>query len=117
MSTRNSARSFSYTGKSRFTKARRPQAALDHAVLECLEWRVLFSWIGATSGTTNDAAHNYNSTANWAGGVIDDSFSGVTLSANTTLYFTANRTVGASGLNLNYSGNVNLTFMSSSATA
>ncbi len=84
--------------------------------MESLERRLLFTWTGATSGSTNDAAHQYNNVANWAGGVIDDSFSGVTFTANTTIYFTANRTTGASGLNLGYSGNFNLTFMSSTVT-
>ena len=30
--------------------------------------------------------------ANWAGGVIDDSFAGVTFTTHTTLYLSANRT-------------------------
>lgn len=74
------------------------------------------AWIGATSGTSNDAAHDYNNTANWSGGVIDDSFAGVTLSGNTTLYFSASRTTGAGGMNLGYSGNFDLTLKSSSTT-
>ncbi|HEX8323555.1 MAG TPA: autotransporter-associated beta strand repeat-containing protein, partial [Tepidisphaeraceae bacterium] len=74
------------------------------------------SWIGATTGSTNDAAHDYNNTANWAGGVIDDSFNGVTLTANTTLYLSANRTTGAAGLDLNYNGAFDLTIQSNSVT-
>ena len=87
------------------------------AAMERLEPRILFTWIGATSGSTNDAAHNFNNTSNWSGGTIDDSFSGVTLTANTTLYLSANQTTGTSGLNLGYSGNFSLTFLSSSTTA
>ena len=74
------------------------------------------TWIGATTGTTNDASHLYNNTANWAGGVIDNSFSGVTFTGNTTLYFNAGLTTGASGLTFGYSGNFNLTLESSSTT-
>lgn len=84
--------------------------------LECLEPRTVPTWIGATTGLTNDAAHNYNNPANWAGGVIDDSFAGVTFTTHTNLYFTGNRTTGATGLNLNYNGNVDLTLLSSSST-
>jgi autotransporter-associated beta strand protein len=80
--------------------------------VESLEDRTVPTWIGATSGATNDTAHNYNNTANWVGGVIDDSFAGVALSGNTTLYFSANRTTIASGLNLNYTGGFNLNFQS-----
>jgi regulator of RNase E activity RraB len=87
------------------------------AALEPLESRILLSWIGATSGSTNDAAHNYNNTANWSGGVINDSFAGSALSANTTIYVTASRTTASTGLNLNYTGNFNLTIESSSTTA
>ena len=91
-----------------------------HAPLDVSElsgYRGQLVWIGATSGNTNDSSHDYNNTANWAGGTIDDSFSGVTFTGNTTLYFSANRTTGASGLNLNYSGAVDLTLMSNSSTA
>ena len=72
--------------------------------LEELEPRVVPTWMGATSGTTNDAAHAYLNTANWAGGTIDDSFSGVTFTANTTLFLNADHTTLAAGLNLNYNG-------------
>ena len=85
-------------------------------MLEPLERRILLSWIGATTGNTNDAAHLYNNTANWAGGVIDNSFAGVALTGATTLYFNAGITTGAGGLNLGYSGNYNLTLESSSTT-
>jgi autotransporter-associated beta strand protein len=74
------------------------------------------SWIGAVTGNTNDAAHIYNNAANWVGGVIDNSFSGVTFTGNTTLYFNASLTSGAAGINLGYSGGFNLTFESSSTT-
>ena len=84
--------------------------------LESLESRILFTWIGATSGNTNNAAHQYNNVANWSSGVIEDSFAGATFTANTTLFFTASHTTGAGGLNLGYSGNFNLTLMSSSTT-
>src|SRR4051812_5805721 len=84
------------------------------AALETLESRQLFAWVGATSGSTSDAAHDYNNTSNWLGGVIDDSFAGATLTANTTLYFSANRT--APGLDLGYNGNFDLAFQSSNAT-
>ncbi len=59
--------------------------------LEPLESRILLSWVGATSGSTNDAAHSYNNTANWSGGTINDSFAGVTFSANTTIYLSGGR--------------------------
>jgi len=95
----------------------RPRTRAVRAVLEPLERRILLTWIGATTGTTDDAAHLYNNTANWAGGVIDNSFAGVTLTGATTLYFNAGLTTGAGGLNLGYSGNYNLTLESSSATA
>ncbi|MGD0464871.1 MAG: Ig-like domain repeat protein, partial [Tepidisphaeraceae bacterium] len=85
--------------------------------LEPLEKRILLTWIGALSGNTNDAAHQYNNAANWSSGAIEDSFAGATFTGNTTLYFTANHTTGAGGLNLGYSGNYSLTFMSSSTTA
>ena len=91
---------------------RRSQAAI-----EPLEQRVMFTWTGATSGSTNDAAHNYNNTANWANGVIDDSFDGVSFSANTTLFLSANRITGSAGLNLNYTGTADLTIASNSSTA
>src|SRR5436190_1438975 len=84
--------------------------------LECLEGRIVPTWIGATSGLTNDAAHNYNNPANWVGGVIDDSFAGVTFTTHTNLYLSANRTTGAGGLNLNYNGGIDLTLLSNSAT-
>jgi autotransporter-associated beta strand protein len=87
------------------------------AAMERLEPRLLFTWIGATSGATNDAAHNFNNLSNWAGGTIDDSFAGVTLTANTTLYLSANTTTATTGLNLGYTGNFSLTFLSSSTTA
>jgi RHS repeat-associated protein len=85
--------------------------------LEPLESRILLSWTGATSGSTNDAAHNYNNTANWSGGTINDSFAGATFSANTTIYLSAARTTASTGLNVGYSGNFNLTIESSSSTA
>jgi autotransporter-associated beta strand protein len=86
------------------------------ATLEPLENRVLLSWTGATSGDTNDAAHDYNNTANWSGGTIDDSFAGVTLAGDTTLYFSANHTTGSSGLNLGYAGDYDLSLQSDSST-
>ncbi len=85
-------------------------------VLEPLESRILLSWIGATSGSTNDSAHSYTNTANWSGGTINDSFAGVTLSGNTTIYLSSARTTSSTGLNLNYSGNYNFTIESSSTT-
>ncbi|MDP9173513.1 MAG: autotransporter-associated beta strand repeat-containing protein, partial [Planctomycetota bacterium] len=85
-------------------------------VMEQLETRILYSWVGATSGNTNDAAHDYNNAANWTGGVINDNFSTATLTANTTLYFSANRTTTA-GMNLGYAGNFDLTFESNNTTA
>jgi autotransporter-associated beta strand protein len=101
-------------------RKRRARGQIQRAIgiaLEPLESRILLSWIGATSGSTNDAAHNYNNTANWSGGVINDSFAGATFSANTTLFVSASRTTVSTGLNLNYSGNINLTIESSSVTA
>ena len=86
-------------------------------VAEAMERRLLMTWTGAVSGSTNDSAHLYNNTANWAGGIIDDSFSGVTLTANTVLYFNAARTTTASGLNLSYGGNYNLSFASTNTSA
>lgn len=87
------------------------------AGVEALEVRILFTWIGATSGSTNDAAHRYDNPANWAGGVIDDSFAGVTFASDTTLFLNANRTIGASGLNLSYLGGGDLAIRSASGTA
>jgi autotransporter-associated beta strand protein len=100
----------------RSTLSARPRARAIGAVLEALERRILMTWIGATSGTTDDTSHLYNDPANWAGGVIDNSFSGVTFTANTTLYFNAPVTTGGSGINLGYSGNFSLTFESASTT-
>ena len=70
-------------------------------------------WIGATNGTTDDDAHNYTNVMNWAGGVIDDDFSGVTLTGATTLYFTGDHATGANGLSTSYTGNYALTLRSS----
>ena len=66
-------------------------------------------WIGATTGNTVDAAHNYTNTANWAGGIIDDDFTGVTLTGATTLYFTGDHATGPNGLNTSYAGPYDLT--------
>ena len=95
---------------------RRLRRAAEWAV-QPLEGRILFSWTGATSGSTVDASHDYNNPANWANGVIDDSFAGVTFSTSTTLHLSADRIVGAGGLNLGYSGSTSLTFASDSASA
>jgi hypothetical protein len=95
------------------TRSLRSAGPILAAVLETLESRVMLTWIGATSGSTNDAAHDYNNTANWAGGVIDDSFSGVNFGVGAVLYLSANRTTGSSGLNLSYTGGGTLTFASS----
>ncbi len=67
-------------------------AALDPSSLPLNTRRLIryqgqLNWTGATSGTTNDASHDYNNTANWSGGVINDNFSTTTLTAGTTLYF------------------------------
>ena len=70
-------------------------------------------WIGATNGTTDDDAHNYTNVANWVGGVIDDDFSGVTLTGATTLYFTGDHATGTNGLNTSYTGNYALTLRGS----
>ncbi|MGD0770656.1 MAG: autotransporter-associated beta strand repeat-containing protein, partial [Tepidisphaeraceae bacterium] len=105
-----------FTKRLRSMMSARPRTRAIRAVLEPLERRILLSWIGATTGNTNDAAHLYNNTANWAGGVIDNSFAGVTLTGATTLYFNAGLTTGAGGLNLGYSGNYDLTLESSSTT-
>jgi len=105
-----------FTRRLRARMSARPRTRAIRAVLEPLEQRILLSWIGATTGSTDDAAHLYNNTANWAGGIIDNSFAGVTLTGSTTLYFNAGLTTGAGGLNLGYSGNYNLTLESSSTT-
>src|SRR5260221_3450931 len=61
-------------------------------------------WIGASSDATNDAAHDYNTTTNWSGGSINDTFSASTaLGSDTTLYFSANR-VAAGNLVFGQSG-------------
>jgi len=65
-------------------------------------------WIGASSGTTNDALHKYTSADNWS--MMDDSFNGFTFTGNTKLWFNVTRTTTASGVNLNYLGNYSLTF-------
>jgi autotransporter-associated beta strand protein len=84
--------------------------------IETLEDRLVPTWIGATTGATLDTAHNYNLPTNWKNGTIDDSFSGVTLTGNLTLYMTADR-LTASNLNLNYAGSYDFTLKSSSTTA
>ena len=61
-------------------------------------------WIGATSGTTNDDAHNYTNVANWADGVIDDDFRNVTFTGETLLNFTCDHATGPGGLNTSYIG-------------
>jgi autotransporter-associated beta strand protein len=75
------------------------------------------AWTGAVTGTTNDAAHTYTNTTNWAGGTIDDSFAGVTLTGTTTLYFGADHSTVAAGFNFAYGGNFDLSLQSSSTTA
>ena len=60
-------------------------------------------WIGATSGTTNDNAHNYTNTVNWADGVIDDILPN-TFTGKTTFYFTGAHATGPAGMTLNYLG-------------
>jgi autotransporter-associated beta strand protein len=84
--------------------------------LERLEPRLHFTWIGATSGNANNAAHDYDNLLNWLGGIIDNNFSTVTLSSNTTIYVAAS-TPTLGGFNLGYAGNYDLTFESSSSTA
>lgn len=59
---------------------------------------------GAGSGNTNDASHIYTNPANWAGGVIDDSFLGAPLTGSLTLYFHEDRTTGPQGLNTSHDG-------------
>jgi len=84
--------------------------------LERLEPRLHFTWIGATSGNANNSAHDYDNLLNWVGGIIDNNFSTVTLSSNTTIYVAAS-TPTLGGFNLGYAGNYDLTFESSSSTA
>ena len=86
------------------------------SVIERLETRKLFSWIGATSGSTNDLSHDYNNPFNWTLFIINDDFSSANLTANTTIYLNSDRTTLGS-LNLGYSGNFDLTFASNSTTA
>jgi autotransporter-associated beta strand protein len=105
-----------FVKRSRSASVRKQRQHAIGVALESLEMRILFTWQGATSGNTNDAAHQYNNLANWSSGVIEDSFAGATFTANTTLFMTASHTTGAGGLNLGYTGNFNLTIMSSSAT-
>lgn len=61
-------------------------------------------WIGSTNGTAYADVRNYTNTANWAGGVIDDDFSGVTLTGNTTLHFTGDHATGSGGINASHAG-------------
>ncbi len=61
-------------------------------------------WIGATNGSAYADTRNYTNTANWAGGIIDDNFTGVTLTGATTLYFTGDHATGPNGLNTSYAG-------------
>ncbi|MGD0541021.1 MAG: autotransporter-associated beta strand repeat-containing protein, partial [Tepidisphaeraceae bacterium] len=109
-------RSRGAAGCARGASARSRRHRAIGVVLEALENRILLTWIGALTGNTNDAAHQYNNVANWSSGVIEDSFVGATFTGNTTLFFTASHTTGAGGLNLGYGGSFSLTFMSSSPT-
>lgn len=56
---------------------------------------------GASSGTTDDAAHRYTNTDNWEGGVIDDVIStNYPMTGNFTLYFGEDRTTTANGIEI-----------------
>lgn len=57
-------------------------------------------WTGALSGGGVDAIHDYNTATNWNGSAINDSFAGVFLNGPLGINLSANRTTGASGLNL-----------------
>jgi fibronectin-binding autotransporter adhesin len=89
----------------------RPRRSLSTALMSVAVLAVLLltgtparaQWIGATSAATNDAAHSYITTANWTGGTITDSFSGINFTAATTLFFGGGRTT-IGDLNLGYSG-------------
>ena len=61
-------------------------------------------WIGATSGTTNDDAHEYTNTNNLENGIIDDVITN-TITAHTTLWFKRDHATGPSGLRLEMSSN------------
>ena len=63
-------------------------------------------WIGATSGTTDDAAHDYTNTNNWENFVIDDVLPN-TFTANTQLRFKKDHATGTNGLTLNYQSREN----------
>ena len=56
-------------------------------------------WIGATSGTTDDDAHDYTNTNNWENGVIDDVITN-TITANMTLYFKRDHATGPNGMDM-----------------
>jgi autotransporter-associated beta strand protein len=76
-------------------------------------------WIGATTGATNDAAHNYNNTTNWSGGVIDDLFPAtLSLTGNLTLYLHDDHATGADGFRglYNDGGSGNLTLQANTGT-
>jgi hypothetical protein len=66
---------------------------------------VLAGWTGSINGTAYADVRNYTNTANWAGGAIDDDFTGVTLTGNTTLHFTGDHATGPGGINTSHAGN------------
>jgi autotransporter-associated beta strand protein len=47
------------------------------------------SWVGAINESNDDSVHEYLNTANWLNGTVTDSFANVTITDNTTLYFSA----------------------------
>ncbi len=57
---------------------------------------------GASTGTTDDDAHRYTNPANWVGGVIDDVIStNYPMTGTFTLFFGADRTTTANGVQIN----------------
>lgn len=67
------------------------------------------AWIGAVSGTTNDANHSYLSTGNWSTGTVEDALSGTNFSGAVTLYLNNDHNTGLNPTN-NPSGNLNTSY-------
>ncbi|WP_338285024.1 autotransporter-associated beta strand repeat-containing protein [Luteolibacter sp. LG18] len=66
-------------------------------------------WIGAATGTGNDATHAYLTTTNWTAGTVSDTFgAGLTLTGATTSYLAGPRTT-TGDLTFTYTGAFNLT--------
>ncbi len=75
------------------------------------------TWIGAINESGDDNVHSYTNPSNWLNGQITDSFANITLTDNTTLYFSANHTTAGDMVFTYGSGQKTLWLMSASSTA